>query len=52
MCGTLDYLAPEMVEHRQHDEKVGQCIGIYQISSVYSSNISMWQAGKLLCSLP
>ncbi len=23
MCGTLDYLAPEMVEHKQHDEKVG-----------------------------
>ena len=25
MCGTLDYLAPEMVEHKQHDEKVGVC---------------------------
>ena len=26
MCGTLDYLAPEMVERKQHDEKVGKCI--------------------------
>jgi serine/threonine protein kinase len=22
MCGTLDYLAPEMVEGRSHDERV------------------------------
>ena len=22
MCGTLDYLPPEMVENKQHDEKV------------------------------
>ena len=22
LCGTLDYLPPEMVEKRQHDEKV------------------------------
>ena len=22
LCGTLDYLPPEMVENRQHDEKV------------------------------
>lgn len=22
MCGTLDYLPPEMVEGRMHDEKV------------------------------
>ena len=22
MCGTLDYLAPEMVEGRDHDERV------------------------------
>ena len=22
MCGTLDYLPPEMVEHKTHDEKV------------------------------
>ncbi|XP_060635923.2 aurora kinase B [Anolis sagrei] len=29
MCGTLDYLPPEMVEGRPHDEKVDHwCIGI------------------------
>ena len=22
LCGTLDYLPPEMVENKQHDEKV------------------------------
>jgi serine/threonine protein kinase len=24
MCGTLDYLPPEMVENKKHDEKVGK----------------------------
>ena len=25
MCGTLDYLPPEMVEGKQHDDKVRIC---------------------------
>jgi serine/threonine protein kinase len=25
LCGTLDYLPPEMVENKQHDEKVRTC---------------------------
>jgi serine/threonine protein kinase len=29
LCGTLDYLPPEMVENKQHDEKVDHwCIGV------------------------
>jgi hypothetical protein len=24
MCGTLDYLPPEMIEGSMHDEKVGE----------------------------
>ena len=24
LCGTLDYLPPEMVENKRHDEKVGE----------------------------
>ena len=24
MCGTLDYLPPEMVEGKQHDDKVSE----------------------------
>ena len=29
MCGTLDYLPPEMVEGRTHDEKVDLwCLGV------------------------
>jgi serine/threonine protein kinase len=29
MCGTLDYLPPEMVENKRHDEKVDHwCIGV------------------------
>ena len=29
MCGTLDYLPPEMVEHKMHDERVDHwCLGI------------------------
>lgn len=29
MCGTLDYLPPEMIEGKAHDEKVDLwCIGI------------------------
>ena len=24
MCGTLDYLPPEMVEGKQHDDKVNE----------------------------
>jgi aurora kinase A len=29
MCGTLDYLPPEMIEHKAHDEKVDLwCLGI------------------------
>lgn len=27
LCGTLDYLPPEMVENKQHDEKVGAILG-------------------------
>jgi hypothetical protein len=23
LCGTLDYLPPEMVQNKRHDEKVG-----------------------------
>ena len=25
LCGTLDYLPPEMIEGREHDEKVFPC---------------------------
>lgn len=29
MCGTLDYLPPEMIEGKPHDEKVDLwCIGV------------------------
>ena len=29
LCGTLDYLPPEMVENKRHDEKVDHwCIGV------------------------
>jgi len=29
MCGTLDYLPPEMIENRRHDERVDHwCIGV------------------------
>lgn len=29
LCGTLDYLPPEMIENKRHDEKVDHwCIGV------------------------
>jgi serine/threonine protein kinase len=28
LCGTLDYLPPEMVENKRHDEKVGKCTNL------------------------
>ena len=29
LCGTLDYLPPEMIENKKHDEKVDHwCIGV------------------------
>ena len=29
MCGTLDYLPPEMVEGKQHDDKVCLCSSLF-----------------------
>ena len=41
LCGTLDYLPPEMVENRQHDEKVLRNSIYPQFSSSDRFNVSL-----------
>lgn len=60
MCGTLDYLPPEMVEHKTHDEKVhmqSTIKGIYKCAPFamhvhnchsYSLQVDLWCLG-ILC---
>ena len=37
LCGTLDYLPPEMVENKQHDEKASIIINLLLTLSLFSS---------------
>ena len=40
MCGTLDYLPPEMVEGKQHDDKVSE--------DTYYTQYKTWHTGTLI----
>ncbi len=33
LCGTLDYLPPEMVQSKRHDEKVGMVAHVLKLKS-------------------
>ena len=35
MCGTLDYLPPEMVEGKQHDDKVTYYTVLFECTKLF-----------------
>lgn len=52
ICGTLDYLPPEMVENKQHDEKVslvvgGVCVCVCTSSLPVPPQVDLWGLGVL-----
>ena len=50
LCGTLDYLPPEMIEDRVHDEKVCltyYCIKQFCMHNVHQMQVDLWSLGVL-----
>ena len=52
MCGTLDYLPPEMIEHKAHDEKVNLTICGFNCiisSRSHSDLLQRFTSYRLIC---